>query len=309
MKLKHTFCALIASALVACVSFSATASAQTVAVAGTEPLIEIESTNTELGEIAGNNSIETAEYISASSLLNKTYPYLKGNFHTNDKYTDRVDFYSFSVTQLTGSKGRIAITLYNIPSGNDYDLYLYDSTGKCIASSTKSGTNSEIVKTPAITSSTKYYVMVEGKKVSDYSASDYRLKVDEYIATKSVTASFEPRTLVTESGVWSPDGVADKTSLPSDATIVSASISATKPSSSTAYGHMLRVRIGDGNYTSVDWKSGNIDVPQLVGQRCSCEWYVGFKATLMPGSSAFNSNSMNGFKLNVEYEYDTMKNS
>ncbi len=213
---------------------------------------------------------------------------------------------SITVTQTL--QGRVAITLYGIPYGHDYDLYLYDSSQKCIYSSQKSGSSTEVVKTPAVTSSTKYYVVVKAKNVPDYSKSTYRLKVDEYMVTKSVTSSFEPRTLVAESGVWSSDGIADKTSLPSDAIVVSAKVSASAPNTKAAYNHTLRVKIGSGSYIPVTWKSGDIDVPQLVGKKCCGKWYVGFKATMIPGVSALNYISMSGFRLKVEYEYDSMPN-
>ncbi len=308
MKIKQTVLSFATAALVACTAVGSVASATAVSTTGTEPWIEMESKSLELDEEAGNNSFETAESISISSLLNKTYPYMQGSFHINDKYADTVDYYSFSITKNTGSKGRVAITLYGIPYGHDYDLYLYDSSQKCIYSSPKSGSSTEVVKTPAVTSSTKYYVVVKAKNVPDYSKSTYRLKVDEYMVTKSVTSSFEPRTLVAESGVWSSDGIADKTSLPSDAIVVSAKVSASAPNTKAAYNHTLRVKIGSGSYIPVTWKSGDIDVPQLVGKKCCGKWYVGFKATMIPGVSALNYISMSGFRLKVEYEYDSMPN-
>lgn len=301
MKTKNRFVsALMAGIISVSAALSLTASAF---AAGTDPLKELETTPA--SEAGGNNSFEHAEYIPASSLLNKTYPYLSGNFVSNGELNDTVDYYTFSVTKNTGSKGRVAITLDGIPSGNDYDLYLYDKDHKLIASSEKSGTSSELVKTPESTGAT-YYLLVKVKTVN-YANSSYRIKFDEYMVTKSVTASLTPRQLVTTSGVWSPDASVDKSSLPSDATIVSAKVSATKPSTTAAYGHTLRVKIGkNGTYVPVTWKSGDINVPELVGQNCSGVWYAGFKASLMPGSSALDSIQMSSFKLIIEYEYDSM---
>lgn len=274
--------------------------------AGTTPLAEMENENSTAA--SGNNSFERAEYISISSLLNKTYPYLLGDFKGNENFTDTVDYYTFSITKNTGSKGRVAISLENIPSGHNYNLYLYNSSHTLIASSTKSGNSNEVIKTPEITGSTTYYVKVEAVTVPDPAASSYRIKVNEYMTTKTVTASLTPRTLVTTKDTWSADASIDESKLPADATIVSAKVSATKPSTTAAYNHMLRVKIGkNGTYVPVTWKSGDIAVPELVGQNCCGTWYAGFKASMLSGVSALDSISMSSFKLIIEYEYDSLK--
>ena len=177
-----------------------------------------------------------------------------------------------------------------------------------VASSTNSGNSNEVVKTPEITGSGTYYIKVEAVTVPDPSASSYRIKVNEYITTKTVTASLTPRTLITTKDTWSADASIDESKLPADAKIVSAKVSATKPSQTAAYNDMLRVKIGkNGSYVTVTWKSGEIDVPELVGQNCCGIWYAGFKASMLSGVSALDSISMSSFKLIIEYEYDSLK--
>lgn len=252
--------------------------------------------------VVNNDSFETNEYLPLSSLLNKTYTSLHGNFNSNDTYTDVSDFYGFSVGRTTGSSGRVAIKLEGVPSGHNYDLYLYDANGMLVSSSNRILNRNEIIKTPVVSEPTSYYLEVRAETVPDYSVSSYSIIVDEYIETVTKTVSLSPTTLNASPDTWSTDAYRDMRSIPSDAIVLSATVSAKKGSSSTGYNNVIRVKLGNNNYETVNWKSGEIEVPGLIGQNCSGYWYAGFKASVLSGSIV----SMNTFKLTIKYEYDKL---
>ena len=266
-------------------------------------------------DINFNGSFEKAAYFPVSSLLKKTYSYLQGNFRSDlsKGYIDEADYYRFTTGQTEGNSGRFAIKLEGIPAGHDYDLFLFDSNKNLIDESTRSGNKNEIVRTPAIKNNgTSYYLLVKPVNVPDSDVSNYRIVVDEYIATVTQTVSLSPTSLSAKPDVWSADAYKDMRNLPEDAVIVDAKVSAKKNTSvENAYNNMLRVKIGNGEYIPVTWASGDINVPQLVGTKCSAYWYVGFKASELPifvggKLTTIGSVSMNTFKLTIKYEYDKL---
>lgn len=117
-------------------------------------------------DIVVNDTFEKAETLFTYSLYKGTYYCLKGNFASNDERTDVRDFYKFSVTKSEGNKGRFAIILDGMATGNNFDLFLYDANQNCIASSERTGNQKDIVKTPEITSTTDYYLEVRAINVS-----------------------------------------------------------------------------------------------------------------------------------------------
>ena len=169
---KRFISALLAGIISASACFSFTSSA--FADVPGQPLLEYEDERSTYR--SGNNSFERAEYLPASMLVDgSTYPYVSGNFIGNEDFTDTVDYYSFSVTKRVGSHGSVSISLKNMPSGHNYDLYLYDRNYNLIASSRKLGNTSDVIKTPAIENNTTYYLKVEAVTVPSPSASSYRI--------------------------------------------------------------------------------------------------------------------------------------
>ena len=249
-----------------------------------------------------NDSFESAEYMPVSLLLNKTYWSMLGDFHNYD--IDAVDCYYLGFGKTTGSNGRIAIKMENVAYGNDYDLYLFDENHNLLKSSERTGNANEIIKTDPINSYTKYYLAVIPYAMNDTDNTGYTIKVDEYISTVTTTKTLTPSSLTANTGSWSTNAYRDMTSLPNDAKIVSAKVSATKGTSPKTYGNQLRVKMGNGDYTVVNWSSGNINIPELIGQYCSDYWYVGFRAYEL--SSNVGMVSMKSFKLTIQYEYDKL---
>ncbi|MCM1579103.1 MAG: hypothetical protein NC078_09935 [Ruminococcus sp.] len=257
-----------------------------------------------------NDSYENAEVLPVSSLLDGTYTHLIGNFASTDGYTDNADYYKFSTKKTTGNSGRIAITLDGIPTGHDYDLYLFDSNRKLIDSSENAGTTKEVVKTPAVTVTTSYYLVVKPKTIPDHSLSSYKITVSEYIKTATTTVSLSPRELSAKSNQWSSDAYGKiTTSIPKDAVIVTAKISAERGKVNNSANNVLRVKKGkSGNYISVTWATGDIEIKELAGKPLSAEWYAGFKATEIPlgVNTSLGFTSMYNFKVTITYEYPAL---
>lgn len=170
---KRLISTLLAGIISATACFSLTSSTFAADVPGM-PLMEME--NEQSTYRSGNNSFERAEFLPASMLLdNNTYPYVLGNFIGNEDFTDTVDCYSFNVTKRAGNNGSIAISLRNMPSGHNYDLYLYDRNNNLIASSRKIGNSPDVVKTPMIENSATYHLKVQAVTVPNPSTSSYRI--------------------------------------------------------------------------------------------------------------------------------------
>lgn len=276
-----------------------------------EPCWEMESQFPN-SELVMNDTFETAESIPMRQIANGQYCYLIGHFldgeiqnddGSSEPHIDRRDCYSFTLYPSDGHDGRLAIRLAAVSSGDDYELNLYDENGRFIDSTKNHDQVIKLVKTPKILTATKYYIEVKANHISENSSLDYHIAAVEYISTMKKSIYMSPSKLTSTSGVWSSDS-SKSVSLPSDAVVVSAKISATKGNQNKSYGNQLRVKINNGNYTTVTWKSGDIDLPQLVGQKASGTWYAGFKAQALSSSSG-GIVSMSSIKITVEYEYDS----
>ncbi len=81
---------------------------------------------------------------------------------------DDDDFYWIEV----GQAGTLVVDLWDIPSGTDYDLWVYDKDKQKIAQSRKSGTKPEHIEYPVYPG--KYYLRVD--PYSGRSYQNYRLR-------------------------------------------------------------------------------------------------------------------------------------
>ncbi len=123
-------------------------------------------------ETEPNDTMANANAISSGSTV-------KGKISTSSD----VDFYKMPIMY----SGTRVITLSDIPSGCDYDLYLYDAKGNLISYSRASGNKDESI-TKSMEVQEQYYICV--KNSSGYSSSsDYTLSVK---ATGSVTPPVLP---------------------------------------------------------------------------------------------------------------------
>jgi len=93
-----------------------------------------------------------------------------------------VDYYKFTTSQT----GAISVNLSNLPG--DYDLYLYNSSGSLLKSSTNGGTTSESISYSASTTGT-FYVKVIGYNGASSTSTAYALKVT-YPTGSSSTAQW-----------------------------------------------------------------------------------------------------------------------
>lgn len=260
--------------------------------------------------IVYNDSFETAELLPTLLLYKKTYYLHRGDFVSNEFKTDTVDYYKFSVSKGEANKGRMAIILDGMATGNNFDLYLYDANYRLIASSTLTGKQKEIVKTPEITSTTDYYLKVEAVTVSGTN-STYNITVEDSIGSGTVTAKLSPITINSKPDQWSPNASKDMTKLvPTNAIVTKATVSAKKSSSSRGYNHVIRVRLNNkDDYETVAWTSGSVTIPELVGKNCNGIWYAGFTASELPqlvgGQLTYlGIVTLSNFELTVSYEYD-----
>lgn len=253
-------------------------------------------------ELVLNDNFEKAESLPLNLLYNgNTYLYLTGNFNSNAMHTDTSDFYKFSMGSSTGNKGRVAIILDGVSSNNNFDLYLYDKNHNCIDSSVLTGNKRDVVRTPLISSYTDYYLEVRAEEANNTNNSVYKIFVEDSIEVVSGSFKLAPTTLNTKPDVWSTDAYRDLSHLPSDAVVLSAKVSAKKSSSSKGYNNVIRVKIGNGDYETVTWKSGDVNIPGLVGQKCNAVWYAGFKASVLTSTSVV---SMSSFEITLQYEHD-----
>lgn len=280
-----------------------------VSVSAADPYEERESQYEPKVDLVHNDSFETAELLPLPLLLSNSYPFLRGNFESDEHHTDEHDYYKFSIGGSTGNKGRVAIILSGMATGNNFDLYLYDSNQNLINSSKNLGNTKEILTTPIVTSYTDYYLEVRNESATNNDNSTYNITVEENIVTVTTTVSLSPTTLNASPNEWSTDAYRNMSSIPSDAVVISAKISAKKSTTNNAYNNVLRVKLGNNEYVQVAWASGDIEIPQLIGENCSGYWYAGFKASelsvIVAGKPTYlGIVSMNTFKLTVTYEYD-----
>lgn len=66
--------------------------------------------------------------------------------------------------------------LGNIPTGKNYDLYVYNSSGGLLGSSTNTGTAQELVSGITATKGNTYYFAVQGKNGSYNATSTYKVR-------------------------------------------------------------------------------------------------------------------------------------
>ena len=180
----------IISAILSCAMALSVCAGTALSVSAAGECKEEESTYSPNSTVGRNDTFEQAEIMQASWLYDKTYTRLVGNFVSGENHIDTNDFYKFSTKKTTGNSGRVAITLDGIPVGHDYDLFLYDTNKKLIASSTNAGNKKEIVKTPKILTTTSYYLEVRAVTIPDDSQSNYYITVGDYIQTKTTTVPY-----------------------------------------------------------------------------------------------------------------------
>ena len=118
----------------------------------------IEGINRSTGyESEANNTMSTANRI-----------YNDDTTYGKISYSGDVDYFKIMFTY----SGKANFWVGNIPSGKDYDLYLYDSSGSFLASSTSnnSTSNQELIKHYTVTANTWYYIRVVGYNSYDSNA-------------------------------------------------------------------------------------------------------------------------------------------
>lgn len=258
--------------------------------------------------VTNNNSEDNAKLISTTGLLKKTSSYVLGSFYGED---DIADWYKFSINKTDGSGGRFAIKMSNIPTGHNYDLYLYNQDMEEIDHSIRASNNNEIVRTDRVDSHQTYYLCVVPKNVPDYAASSYRLIFDEYIATGSKTIGCSPTQLTCSDSTWSSDASGTGTTIPSNAEITSLSVAAEEGSVKNGTNRQIRVKIDNGQYYTGSWYDGTAEIPGIVGQKASGKYYVSFTATELPvlvnnKLTYIGVINMKSFKVTVNYEYDKL---
>lgn len=119
-----------------------------------------------------NDSIGAAKYISNNTTITNANIGAEGDN----------DYFYFTISQSSN----ITLSLSNIPSGCDYDLYLYNSAGSLLNSSTAGSNTSETINATSQPAGT-YYVRVLG--YSGSSSSYYRLQVTTSVASIIPTIS------------------------------------------------------------------------------------------------------------------------
>jgi len=85
----------------------------------------------------------------------------------------------FYIDIVPALSGKLNIYLGSIPSGRDYDLYLYSSTGTLLASSTNASNADELISRTGTTPG-KYYMKVIGKSGSYHSSDSYLFRCKFY---------------------------------------------------------------------------------------------------------------------------------
>ena len=117
-------------------------------------------------ESESNNTMSTA-----NTLYNDTVMYGKIG------YAGDIDWYKITAPQ----NGRLAFWLGSIPTGNDYDLYVYDATGNQIGYSNTTGSQELVtgISTDE-TQNRQFYVKVIGYNNSYNSTDSYKLKAKWY---------------------------------------------------------------------------------------------------------------------------------
>ncbi|MBX4262161.1 hypothetical protein KTC96_24025 (plasmid) [Clostridium estertheticum] len=263
-----------------------------------------------------NNTFQTADYFGTSGLTDTSSAYLTGalgNSKDLPNPNDDRDYYKISVSSALANKGRFAIKLENIPTGCNYDLYLYDANQVQIGQSLRSGNLNEIVRTPEISSGTTYYMLVVPAPGTSVNATaKYSVKLENTVKTITSTLNSTPSTLNSKGTAKSNSGLVDlRKSVPADALVRKITVSATKSSSALSYNYIMYVSSG----THTTWETGvlngevtafNIADP-TKRIHAKDAWYMAFSATPI-NPSKLNVTTITGVKLIITYEYDNSIN-
>lgn len=121
-------------------------------------------------ETESNNSIKKANSIYGDTIYGKIEKKLIGS---------DIDYFKITIP----SDGDYAFVLDDIPAGKDYDLALYNSKSKKIATSSTTA-DLEIIKVSDAKENEVYYAMVEGYKKASDNSNSYRL---QYAPVQAVT--------------------------------------------------------------------------------------------------------------------------
>ena len=264
-----------------------------------------------------------AQTISVSGIT-ATEDYILVNGTFRDEF-DVADYYV--ITPKAGYQGRLAITLRNIHSYNDYDIQLLSSTGTILENPDdyyrpqnpqKVSNCNEMVKSNETNGTTKIYIKVIPIMVyTDYSATSYQLQIERLITTATNTVPLTPSTLYSTSNTWSANAYFNHSTLPDDAFFISGTVEAKKHATVHNTSNIkLRVKFGDNTEYSDDitWASGALTIPpnNIVGKKIKGPWCAAFKATELPVMVAGRSSylgimSMNTFKITATYGYDRFR--
>ena len=128
-----------------------------------------------LYEAESNNSMQSADQV-----------YDDDTTYGTIGYSGDIDYYKVQFE----SSGNANFWLGDIPSGVDYDFYLYDVNGNVLASSTTTADQEQIYNYP-VSANNWYYMQVVGYGGSYDSANYYRVRAKNY-PTASVGDLFEP---------------------------------------------------------------------------------------------------------------------
>jgi murein DD-endopeptidase MepM/ murein hydrolase activator NlpD len=115
-------------------------------------------------EIQANNDMSTAQQIYDGTDVYGSFPTI-----ADTEYWYKI---------IYSSSGYANFWMGQIPSGCDYDMYIYNSSGTEIAKSDKSGSADELIQTKYLSSGT-YYIKIKAFS-SGRSSSQYRLRVKKY---------------------------------------------------------------------------------------------------------------------------------
>jgi murein DD-endopeptidase MepM/ murein hydrolase activator NlpD len=114
--------------------------------------------------IQANNDMSTAQQIYDGTDVYGSFPTI-----ADTEYWYKI---------IYSSSGYANFWMGQIPSGCDYDMYIYNSSGTEIAKSDKSGSADELIQTKYLSSGT-YYIKIKAFS-SGRSSSQYRLRVKKY---------------------------------------------------------------------------------------------------------------------------------
>lgn len=196
---------------------------------------------------------------------------------------------------------RFAISLQNIPAGDDYDLYLFDASYTLLASSWRAGNTNEIVRYDVPTSG-YYYVVVAPYIVISNGDSFYRLNFIDRIKSGTYTASLSPSSVSSPgSGYYSPIASVNLTNnlvIPEGAIVKRIeALGTVSPSLGNTYRQVGNAIEGLW-HTSISG-SGLFPTITISNQLLvKTTWYARYY------SLAMSSSTWSSIQLKIDYEYD-----